>query len=78
VSAYDGLDRPPEPPLNAVIDQLLSAGAGSRPTSGRERTRMSRWRYWLFRCMQRHEYPEWRALGLPADRVITIDVSIEK
>jgi hypothetical protein len=38
---------------------------------------MARWRYWLLAWMQRREYPEWEAFGLPADRVQLIDVAVE-
>ena len=40
-------------------------------------SRMPRWRYWLYAWMARHEYAEWRRLGIPADRVVVVDVPIE-
>ena len=43
----------------------------------RERNTMARWRYWLYAWMARCEFPEWCALGIPRDRVVIVDLSID-
>jgi hypothetical protein len=58
---------------------LESVGTDARTwsPSGSVRETFARWRLQLLAWMQRHEYPEWRTLGLPADRVHVIDIRIE-
>jgi hypothetical protein len=37
---------------------------------------MAWWRYWLLLWMMRHEESEWRALGLPKDHVVVVEVEV--
>lgn len=53
----------------------------ARPESGTGRVaspfaRMARWRYWLYAWMERHEYAEWRAFGIPAEQIVVVDVHV--
>lgn len=78
MSVYGGKERSSATQPHALANAVSPAAeAAIRPTFGPVRATMARWRLWLLAWMQRHEYPEWRALGIPEDRVQVVDITIE-
>lgn len=51
-------------------------GAEGEPRAERVK-RMPLWRWLLYRWMERHQYPDYRAYGIPAEQVVLVEVPLE-
>jgi hypothetical protein len=77
MSAHGERDAMGDSQSGPFVLESVGTDATTGSPSGAVRETFARWRLQLLAWMQRHEYPEWQTLGLPADRVQVIDIRIE-